>query len=63
MTIIELENRLEESIQTFQIDIQSQYQEMSDTPATHSDINELARHTTYALSDFKKAIIDYLKSK
>ena len=62
MDINTLEKNLDNVIDTFKSDVTAYYAEMSDEPAKHSDINEVAKLTLYALNDFKKEIINYLKS-
>ena len=55
-------NTLDKVIDTYKSDVTAYYTEMSDEPAKYSDINEVAKLTLYALNDFKKEIINYLKS-
>ena len=62
MTINELDKELEKAIENFADMVKTNYEEYSEKPATHGDICELGRQTTYALFDMKAAIINYLKS-
>ena len=62
MNIEQLNKNLEKVTLLFSEGIRSQFKEGSQNPATESDINELARQTFYALEDFRKYIIEYLKN-
>lgn len=61
MTKIELEQALNTAIEDF---IQNTSVEFRDPynkePATEADLVELSRQTTYALQNFKKALLEYL---
>ena len=59
----ELEKILNEALDEFSENISSSYAEGSKEPATEGDINEVARQTIYALTEFKSAIIKYLSDK
>ena len=61
MKIDVLDKKLNSAIKSFSDDIQSKYREGSKEPATYDDLNELARQTSYALDEFRKCIVEYLK--
>jgi len=52
-----LKKELDDALECFKADIQSEYSECSKEPATEGDIAELAKHTFYALDRFEKALL------
>lgn len=62
MNINDLNRKLENAINSFAAMTKINYEEISNIPATHDDICELSDQLTYALTDMKNAIIDYLQS-
>lgn len=59
--INKLEEQLDTAITKFSDNFHSYYPEGSAKNIDSDDLNELARLTCYALNDFKKAILAYLK--
>lgn len=62
MDINTLEANLTKAIEGFKDEMQLNFKENSNAPATHSDLDEIARHAYYAMNDMKNEIIKYLKS-
>ena len=63
MNINKLDQQLTDIVNTYSDNVRSLYKEGSHEPATEHDINELARQTFYALDEFRKNIINYLKEQ
>lgn len=61
MSTKNLKESLDQALKDFSDEIHSNFKDLSQEPATKGDIAELARHTFYALSEFEKAILDYLE--
>lgn len=61
MTIDELNRVLEKAVNDFSDGIHPNYPEGSSKPVTEHDINELARQTFYAMDEFRKNVVKYLK--
>ncbi len=62
MDIKTLEEKLDKAINDFSDEIRSEYDDYDKTPANYGDIATVARQTFYTLNEFKKEIIEYLKS-
>lgn len=63
MTIKELDDRLSKVVDDFAAEMSGQYDNYSKEAASRADISELSRQTFYALNEFRKEIINYLKSQ
>lgn len=57
-----LDKKLDKIVMDFASEIQLNYHDGDQTPAAKEDISELARQTFYALGEFRKEIIAYLKT-
>lgn len=62
MNLKTLEENLDKALQDFSSAIRSEYDDYNQSHATNADISTLARHTFYALEEFKKEIIIFLKN-
>lgn len=60
MTKSQLKKNLDKALYDFSNEINLNYKECGKTPVTDSNIYELSRQTFYVLSEFEKAILEYL---
>ena len=63
MKTAKLEEKLNQSIEEFRENVQSNYETARSQHCTPDDLQELARQTFYALNDFKKHIVEFLKEQ
>ena len=63
MNANQLNEQLVEALESFRTEIESQFPDDSKSPATISDLQELARQTFYAMDIMREKIIAYLKSQ
>ncbi len=61
MNLNDLEKSLDVALKDFADEMQLIYRSSTQEFATMDDINELSRQTFYAMNEFKKSIISYLK--
>lgn len=61
LTLDDLDKNLGKSIDALKGEIDSQYSESSNTPATSKDINALAQQILTTFVEFKQSIIEYLE--
>ena len=57
----DLQHSLDNALKDFADEMRTNFNEQSQEPATKADIAEIARQTFYALSEFEKAILNYLE--
>lgn len=60
MNKAQLKVKLDKALYDFSDEIKLNYKDGGEAPVNESDISELARQTFYALSEFEKAILEYL---
>lgn len=60
MTKLQFQEKLDKALNDYSSEILLNYKECGKTPVTEGDIVELSRQTLYALSEFEKAILEYL---
>lgn len=63
MRVNNLDAQLESAISSYKNEIKTIFEDESKVPATHGDLNELARQTFYTLDTMRESIIQYLKSQ
>lgn len=59
--ILELDAKLNKAIDEFALHTREEFPEGSTNPVSEADMAQLSRLMVYALNDFRKCIIDYLK--